>query len=119
MKAGIHHHDAGLQPKLGRWISGHDKIELMHDLQRAGIPAGAVLNGPDLLHDPHLETRGAFVAQDRPGIGVLHYPAQPYRLNATVPPPDARAPLLGEHIEEVLRKLAKLIYPFMVFGKRL
>ena len=107
-KAGIHHHDTGLQPKLGRWISEHDKIALMHDLQRAGIPAGAVLNGPDLLHDPHLEAREAFVAQDRPGIGVLHYPAQPYRLNGTVPPPDVRAPLLGEHIEEVLSAEAGL-----------
>ena len=107
-KAGINHQDTGLHTKLGRWICGQDKIVLMHDLQRAGIPAGAVLNGPDLLHDPHLEARGAFVAQGRPGIGVLHYPAQPYRLNATVPPPNARAPLLGEHIEEVLSAEAGL-----------
>jgi crotonobetainyl-CoA:carnitine CoA-transferase CaiB-like acyl-CoA transferase len=98
----------GLDADLGRWIGGQDKMELMQNLQRAGIPAGAVLNGPDLLRDSHLEARGAFVAQDRPGIGLLHYPAQPYRLNATVPPPEKRAPLLGEHIEEVLADEAGL-----------
>ena len=64
------------------------------------MPAGAVQNGPDLLADPQLEQRGAFLAQDRPGIGVKHYPAQPYRLHRTTAPPQVRAPLLGEHLEE-------------------
>jgi crotonobetainyl-CoA:carnitine CoA-transferase CaiB-like acyl-CoA transferase len=77
-------------------------MELMHQLQHAGVPACAVFDGPDLLRDPHLAGRRAFVAQDRPGLGVKHYPAQPYRLNRTVPPPERRAPLLGEHLEEVL-----------------
>ena len=107
-KSRIDQQDKDLHTKLSQWISGQDKMVLMYDLQRAGIPAGAVLNGPDLLHDPHLEARGAFVAQDRPGIGVLHYPAQPYHLNKTVPPPNKRAPLLGEHIEEVLSTEAGL-----------
>jgi crotonobetainyl-CoA:carnitine CoA-transferase CaiB-like acyl-CoA transferase len=100
--------DPELDEKLRRWSSEQDKMELMQRLQHAGIPAGAVLNGPDLLGDSHLEERGAFVAQDRPGLGVLHYPAQPYRMNATVPPPEKRAPLLGEHIEEVLTDEAGL-----------
>jgi crotonobetainyl-CoA:carnitine CoA-transferase CaiB-like acyl-CoA transferase len=93
---------------VGAWSAGEEKMALMHRLQRAGIPAGAVLNGPDLLHDSHLAERGAFVAQDRPGLGVKHYPAQPYRLNRTIPPPERRAPLLGEHLEEVLTEEAGL-----------
>ena len=101
-KAGIDEQDANLESVLSSWTSAQDKIELMHDLQLTGIPAGAVMNGRDLFHDPHLKARGASVAQDRPGIGVLHYPAQPYRMNRTEPSPNIRSPLLGEHIEEIL-----------------
>jgi crotonobetainyl-CoA:carnitine CoA-transferase CaiB-like acyl-CoA transferase len=94
--------DAELDGPLKAWTRPQDKQTLMHLLQRSGVPAGAVLNGPDLLNDPHLASRGALLAQDRPGLGVKHYPAQPYRLNQTVAPPQRRAPLLGEHLEEVL-----------------
>ena len=80
----------------------------MHALQSAGVPAGAVLNGPDLLNDEHLAARGAFLAQDRPGLGVKHYPNQPYRFRCAESPPNERAPLLGEHAEEVLTKLVGL-----------
>ncbi len=90
------------------WTTSQDKVDLMHRLQSLGVPAGAVLNGPDLLNDVHLESRGAFMAQDRPGVGVLHYPAQPFRLNRSVSPPNRRAPLLGEHLEEVLAEEAGL-----------
>jgi crotonobetainyl-CoA:carnitine CoA-transferase CaiB-like acyl-CoA transferase len=107
-EAGIDPQQADLHAALGRWTIGQDKITLMQDLQRIGVPAGAVLNGPDLLKDPHLTDRDAFVAQDRPGVGVLHYPAQPYRLTHTCSPPQIRAPLLGEHIEEVLADEAGL-----------
>lgn len=100
--------DADLIDQVGAWTAGQDKLALMHRLQGLGIPAGAVLNGPDLLDDPHLAARGAYVAQDRPGLGVKHYPAQPYRLLRSVPPPEARAPLLGEHLEEILSRDAGL-----------
>ena len=106
--AGIDAQDANLETTLSSWSCAQDKIELMQDLQSAGIPAGAVMNGRDLFHDPHLKARGACLAQDRPGLGVLHYPNQPYRMNRTVMPPDTRAPLLGEHIEEVLGEEAGL-----------
>ena len=100
--AGIPDEGSDVEAGLGGWTARHDKMALMHRLQEAGIAAGAVLNGPDLLNDPHLEARRALIPQDRPGLGVKHYPAQPYRLNRTVPPPERRAPLLGEHLEEVL-----------------
>ena len=96
------------QNHVAAWTCKQDKKQLMHALQSAGVPAGAVLNGPDLLDDEHLAARGAFLAQDRPGLGVKHYPNQPYRFRCTEPQPTERAPLLGEHAEEVLTKLAGL-----------
>ncbi len=79
-----------------------DKIQLMYDLQEAGVPAGAVLDGPELLEDKHLLSRSAYIAQDRPGLGIKHYPNQPYRFRKSHKAPEERAPLLGEHLEEVL-----------------
>jgi crotonobetainyl-CoA:carnitine CoA-transferase CaiB-like acyl-CoA transferase len=107
-EVGIDPQHPDLQAELGRWTSGQNKIHLMRELQALGVPAGAVLNGPDLLNDAHMKERDAFLAQDRPGVGVLHYPAQPYRLKRTCPPPEVRAPLLGEHIEAVLTEEAGL-----------
>ena len=79
-----------------------DKMQLMYDLQEAGVPAGAVLDGPELLEDKHLLSRSAYIAQDRPGLGIKHYPNQPYRFRNSRKAPEERAPLLGEHLEEVL-----------------
>lgn len=93
---------------IAKWTASQDKKVLMQNLQAQGIPAGAVLNGPDLLNDEHLAARGAFLAQDRPGLGVKHYPNQPYRFRCAEAQPEVRAPLLGEHIEEVLTSRAGL-----------
>ena len=93
---------------IGAWTRSHDRLELMNLLQSLGIPAGAVMTGPDLLADPHLEARGSLIAQDRPGLGVKHYPNQPYRFRFAEPVPNMRAPLLGEHVSEVLTDLAGL-----------
>ena len=97
-----------IHEQVAKWTGTQDKKQLMHELQAAGVPAGAVLNGPDLLDDEHLAARGAFLAQDRPGLGVKHYPNQPYRFRQSEPEPNERAPLLGEHAEAVLTRLAGL-----------
>lgn len=91
---------------ISAWTAGKDHIDLMNELQSRGIAAGAVMNGPELLADPHLGSRGFFLAQDRPGLGVRHYPNQPFRLRNAPTSPRERAPLLGEHSREVLTSLA-------------
>ena len=90
------------------WTASREHLALMTDLQAAGIPAGAVMNGPDLLDDAQVAAFGGLLRQDRPGLGPKHYPNQPYRFRRTRTPPDQRAPLLGEHASEVLREDANL-----------
>ena len=89
---------------LAAWTRDREHIALMEELQAAGVPAGAVLSGPELLDDPQLEACEGFIPQDRPGLGVKHYPAQPYRFAVAPPPPVRRSPLLGEHTAEVLQE---------------
>jgi benzylsuccinate CoA-transferase BbsF subunit len=94
---------------ISAWTEPQPHIELMHRLQAQGITAGAVLNGPQLLADPHLASRGGFIAQDRPGLGIKHYPNQPYRFaRAAAIEQPSRSPLLGEHSREVLGSLLGL-----------
>lgn len=102
------HADVLNEQDVSNWTAAHDKHHLMELLQGEGVPAGAVLDGPELLADEHLLRRGAFIPQDRPGVGIKHYPNQPYRLCLSDAPPTRRAPLLGEHLEEVLEVEAGL-----------
>ncbi len=93
---------AELDGIVAAWTEGYEASTLMVELQSAGIAAGVVQNGPDLLRDPQLQARGSLLLQDRPGVGEKHYPGQPYRFRNAETPPNRRAPLLGEHSIEVL-----------------
>ena len=93
---------------VSAWTAQGDHLGLMTELQAAGVPAGAVMNGPELLADAQLEARAALLLQDRPGLGPKHYPGQPYRFRRAQSPPNQRAPLLGEHTSDVLKAHAGL-----------
>lgn len=98
----------GCHDAIAAWTTLRDHLALMAELQAAGLPAGAVMNGPDLLADPQIAAREGLSLQDRPGLGPKHYPGQPYRFRRAAPPPNERAPLLGEHTSEVLKEFAGL-----------
>ena len=93
---------------ISQWSQGQKKHDLWHLLQSRGVAAAAVLNGPELLQNPQRAARRFFIAQDRPGLGVKHYPGQPYRFRNAKVPPAKRAPLLGEHLVEILTQEAGL-----------
>jgi len=101
-------HRKEIDRAIGAWTQTRDHMELMAQLQHAGIAAGAVMTGPELLADPHLKARGSFLTQDRPQLGVKHYPNQPYRFRYAEPVRNRRAPLLGEDTEEILADLIGL-----------
>ena len=101
-------HADEIDAAISTWSEGQQHIEAMALLQAAGVAAGAVMRGPELLADPHLEARGGFLVQDRPGLGEKHYPNQPYRFLNAPTPPNIRAPLLGEHLSEILTERAGL-----------
>lgn len=96
---------------LEAWTREHDKKELMHRLQQAGVPAGAVMKAPDLLADRHLKARGYFEWFAHPpeweGVGSRPYQGRPYRFSKT--PGSIRfVASLGEHNHEILGGLLGL-----------
>ena len=93
---------------IGEWTSGRAAFQLAEVLQAAGVPAGPVLRGPDLLEDPHYQERGTFVTVDHPQVGQRQYPGLPWKMSAT--PGEVRwpSPTLGQHNHEVFAGLLGL-----------
>jgi CoA:oxalate CoA-transferase len=82
------------------WLIEHDQEELFREGQKRGLPFGIPCNTKMLLESKHLKERGYFVEVEHPLTGKVRYPGAqvkmgdlPYKLN--------RAPLLGEHNEEI------------------
>lgn len=65
---------AELDARIGEWTSGQDRYELMHRCQEAGVPAGVVQTGDDLVtRDPQLAQAEMHFAYDdpHPDLGPL------------------------------------------------
>lgn len=88
---------------LGGWTRNFPPEQLMAMLQGAGIAAGVVQTGQDLLADPQLKARGHFRKLDHPVIGTHTYNAPAYRLSRTSADVARPGPCLGEHNEYVLK----------------
>lgn len=82
-----------------------DQYELMNTLQANGVPAGAVLDGKQLLFDPHLKERGFYeMAAHEPisGMPPLPYTSRPWKFSDTPGGLRNAAPTLGQHNRFVL-----------------
>jgi crotonobetainyl-CoA:carnitine CoA-transferase CaiB-like acyl-CoA transferase len=77
-------------------------------LQTAGVRAGAVLTGAEMLADPHLNARGYYEPIENARGARQTLRIAPYQLSETPTSIRWPAPLLGEHTEQVLRDLLGL-----------
>jgi benzylsuccinate CoA-transferase BbsF subunit len=93
---------ARLDERVTEWTRTQEAEALGHRLQRAGVSAMPVQNGDDHRADAHLAARGAIVTVDHPEVGPERHINNPLRLSLTEMTPAGRAPLLGEHTEEIL-----------------
>ena len=87
---------------IEEWTIQFDHYEVMHRLQRAGVPAGAVLSPKEVLFDVHFRERGFFPIIDHPGAGKRPMPKLMAAKFSQFESPETPAPRLGEHNHEVL-----------------
>ncbi len=88
---------------MGKFIGGLTQEEAYHGAQERGVNWGAIRTPDELLDDGHLHDRGFWVNVEHPELGrSFTYPGpagiwndSPWRISR-------RAPLVGEHNEEVL-----------------
>ena len=96
---------------ISEWTISQEAYAVTHLLQAAGVPAGPVLRGPDLLADAHYKDRGTFVTVDHPQVGPKQYPGIPWRMSATPGRVRWPSPTLGQHNRDVYGELLGLTGP--------
>ncbi len=92
-----------LYPEITAWTRERTKQEVMERLGEAGVPCAASLDTSDLFRDPHLLERDFVKRIEHPEHGEVPLLGFAPRLSASEVP-IRRAPLLGEHTDEVLSK---------------
>jgi crotonobetainyl-CoA:carnitine CoA-transferase CaiB-like acyl-CoA transferase len=92
-----HAHQDELDSALTQWTREHNRHELMHRLQRAGVPAAAVQDAEDVSeHDPQFAWRDAFFELDHPVIGEARFEGVPFTSTGYRADHWRSGPLLGE-----------------------
>ena len=91
--------------RIAAWTRTQTPADAMNTLQRAGIPAGAVMNQADAFADPHVQSRQFFQEAYQEDCGTHLYPGPLYKMSAT-PLGIRRGPVMfGQDNEYVYREL--------------
>ena len=90
---------------IGKWTMEHSHYEVMEMMQKADVPAGAVLNPQERRENLHLHERGFFLQGTHPEVGTHFYQGPPMKLSKSPITIRRLGPALGEHNEYVLRDL--------------
>jgi crotonobetainyl-CoA:carnitine CoA-transferase CaiB-like acyl-CoA transferase len=86
---------------LAGWARSQDARQAAAGLRRAGVPAAALTNSVDLVHDEHLRERGFWDAHEKGMLPGLPWQASFGRATGT-------APGLGADTGAVLRSVLGL-----------
>jgi len=106
--AGRKRNEAELDGIVAAWCESRDRWEATGALQARGVPAFPCMNNRDVAENEHLRARGFLARLPHPEVGEREYIGIPWRLTRRPNGVRARAPLLGEHTDAVLRELLGL-----------
>ncbi|MDA0988854.1 MAG: CoA transferase [Chloroflexi bacterium] len=88
---------------LVNFLANITRDEAYHGLQKRGYNTGAVRSPDEVMEDPHLEDRGFWTEVEYPEVGKSFRHTGPSAIfNGSPWSISRRAPLIGEHNEEVL-----------------
>ena len=105
------HHREDLDRHVQGWTGGHAPEEIMARLQSVGVAASVVANGEDLDRDPQLRSREYWArlpAKQEDGRADVVLDGPPFKLSRTPGYVAVPGPLLGEHTDDVLRRVLGL-----------
>jgi crotonobetainyl-CoA:carnitine CoA-transferase CaiB-like acyl-CoA transferase len=92
---------------MDAWLKGRTTGDALQTLEAARLPAGPVLDLEQVLNDPQVQARAMLEYVDYPGAKKPVPLANPaVRLSVTPGGVRRRAPMLGEHTDEILRELS-------------
>jgi len=87
---------------LPEWSMQYTKEEIFRMCQDGGVPVAPAYTAEEIINSEHQTVRGYFVDIDHPEIGPATYPGAPFAFSQTEWRIERRAPLLGEHNEDIL-----------------
>ena len=108
--ARVQHRDT-LVPLLNEILGARPADEWMKRLEAAGVPAGRIRTVPEVCESAHLKARGMIVTLPHPKAKRVTMMGVPIRLHGTPGRAAAAPPALGQHTDEVLRRLVGLKTP--------
>lgn len=94
-----------LDDLIGKATQHRDNYDLMHQLQRCGIPSAPVADIAEIFHEPQLRSRGFFQSMTKEWCGTEEYPGFPIKLSRTPGSITRATPRLGEDNEYVFREI--------------
>ena len=98
-------HETELEEQVNKWTEQYTPQEVMTMMQKAGVPAGVVQNGQDIVDfDPQVKARDLLLKMHHPVVGDYLHTRWPFILSKT--PADIQTgPLIGEHNEYVCTEI--------------
>ena len=92
--------------RMGEWCAERSCAEALAGLEEASIVAGQVYSPQQALDDPHIRAAGLLDEVTFPGLdNTLPLAPTPIELSETPGAYRRRAPLVGEHTDEILTSL--------------
>ena len=95
-----------LNDLMQEWCADKTKAEVLERLEAAKLPAAPMHSTQEVLDDPHVRAMGYLQRVPFPGashdVPIIE---TPFRMSATPGSIRRRAPLLGEHTDEVLDEI--------------
>jgi crotonobetainyl-CoA:carnitine CoA-transferase CaiB-like acyl-CoA transferase len=95
-----------ISARMNQWCGERSCEEALVALEKASIVAGQVYSPQQALDEPHIRDAGLLAEREFPGIpGTLPLAPTPIELSETPGTYRRRAPLIGEHTDEILVSL--------------
>ena len=99
-------HGEIISERMSAWCAERSTAEALEALEAARLPAGPLYTPQQALEDPHIQATGFLQPVEFPGTSAPAPLAQtPVKLSETPGEIRQRAPLLGEHTDQILAEL--------------
>ena len=94
-----------LDELIDRWTQTLTTQQVLELMEEHGVPAGQIYRAPEMLTDPHFQARNAIREVPHPDFGTLKMQNVAPRLSETPGGIRSPSPQLGEHNEDIYRRL--------------
>ena len=95
-----------ISKRMSKWCAERTSKEAIEELDKARIPVGEVLKANQVVNEPHIDARGLFQKVPYPKTkDSVPIVVSPLELSGNPGEIKTRAPLLGEHTDQILKEI--------------